>query len=154
LIWSDEVYRIFGLAPQEFGSSYEAFLETIHPEDRAAVDAAYKESLREGKDSYDTEHRVIRKRSGEVRHVREKCIHDRDKNGEVIRSIGMVQDITEPKQADQALRASEEKYRALVENAHEVILVSQDGKIRFVNGRVFELFGYSPEQLVDKPFGW
>ena len=47
--WSDEVYRIFGLEPQEFGATYEAFLEAVHPDDRAAVDAAYSGSLREGK---------------------------------------------------------------------------------------------------------
>ena len=61
LSWSDEVYRIFGFQPQEFGATYEAFLEAVHPEDRAAVDAAYSESLSEGKDSYEMKHRVVRK---------------------------------------------------------------------------------------------
>ena len=41
LTWSDEVYRIFGLKPQQFGATYEAFLKAVHPDDRAAVDAAY-----------------------------------------------------------------------------------------------------------------
>lgn len=41
LIWSDEIYRILGLQPQEFGATYEEFLDAIHPDDRAAVDAAY-----------------------------------------------------------------------------------------------------------------
>ena len=53
LSWSDEVYRIFGLEPHEFTASYEAFLEAVHESDRAAVDAAYSGSLREGRDSYE-----------------------------------------------------------------------------------------------------
>ncbi len=61
LFWSDEVYRIFGLQPQEFGATYEAFLEAIHPDDREAVDEAYSSSLREGRDTYEIEHRVSKK---------------------------------------------------------------------------------------------
>ena len=38
LTWSDEVYRIFGLMPQDFAATYEAFLAAVHPDDRAAVD--------------------------------------------------------------------------------------------------------------------
>ena len=45
LTWSDEVYRIFGLKPQEFGATYEAFLSYIHPDDRSAVDCAYSSSV-------------------------------------------------------------------------------------------------------------
>ncbi len=95
LYWSDEVYRIFGLQPQEFGATYEAFLEAIHPEDREAVDEAYSSSLREGRDTYEIEHRVINKSTGEVRFVHEKCEHFRDESGQIIRSVGMVHDITE-----------------------------------------------------------
>ena len=103
LIWSDEVYRIFGLEPHEFEATYKAFIETVHPEDRAKVDAAYYGSLREGMDSYEIEHRVIRKRTGEVRHVHEKCMNVRDATGTIVHSIGMVQDITERKQAEEEL---------------------------------------------------
>src|SRR5574341_687234 len=53
LTWSDEVYRIFGLQPQEFGATYEAFLEAVHPDDRAAVNEAYSGSIREGRDTYE-----------------------------------------------------------------------------------------------------
>jgi PAS domain S-box-containing protein len=103
LTWSDEVFRIFGLQPQEFGASYEAFLEAVHPQDRAAVDAAYSGSIREGRDQYEIEHRVVR-RNGEIRIVHEKCEHFRDQNGQIIRSIGMVHDITERKKAEEQLR--------------------------------------------------
>jgi PAS domain S-box-containing protein len=106
LSWSDEVYRIFGFGPQEFGATYQAFLETVHPEDRAAVDSTYSASLREGRDSFEIEHRIIRKSIGEIRTVHEKCQHVRDQSGSVARSLGMVQDITERKQAEEALRAA------------------------------------------------
>lgn len=103
LTWSDEVYRIFGLKPQEFGATYEAFLDAVHPEDRAAVDAAYSGSLREGRDSYEIEHRVVRKSSGEIRFVHERCQHVRNEDGKIIRSVGMVHDITERKQMENQL---------------------------------------------------
>ena len=103
LTWSDEAYRIFGLKPQEFGATYEAFLDAVHPEDRAAVDAAYSGSLREGRDTYEIEHRVVRKSTGEIRIVYEKCNHIRDGSGRIIRSVGMVHDITERKKAEQEI---------------------------------------------------
>jgi PAS domain S-box-containing protein len=122
LIWSDEVYRIFGLKPQEFAATYEAFLEAVHPEDREAVNDAYSASIRDGKDTYEIEHRVIRKVTGEIRYVREKCEHFRDKSGKIIRSIGMVHDITEPKetilQLEQALKELERSNKELEQFAY------------------------------------
>jgi PAS domain S-box-containing protein len=100
LTWSDEVYRIFGLHPQEFAATYDAFLERAHPDDRAAVDAAYTSSLRENRDNYEVEHRVVRASTGEIRFVHEKCEHFRDGTGRVVRSVGMVHDITERKRAE------------------------------------------------------
>jgi PAS domain S-box-containing protein len=103
LSWSDEVYRIFGFQPQAFDATYEAFLETVHPEDRAAVDAAYSASLSEGKDSYEIKHRVVRKSTGDIRIVQEKCEHIRDASGTIIRSVGMVQDITKRTLAEEEI---------------------------------------------------
>lgn len=97
LTWSDEVYRILGLQPQGFIATYEAFLEAVHPDDRQAVHSSYAESLREGRDTYEIEHRVVRKLTGEIRYVHEKCEHVRNGSGKIIRSVGMIQDITERK---------------------------------------------------------
>jgi len=104
LIWSDEVYRIFGLQPQEFAATYEAFLERVHPNDREAVDAAYSGSIRENRDAYEIEHRVIRKHTGEIRFVQERCQHFRDASGAIVRSVGMVHDITGRKRAEDNAR--------------------------------------------------
>ena len=142
LTWSDEVYRIFGLDPQEFSPTYEGFLEAVHPEDRAAVDEAYWGSLREAKDAYEIEHRIVRRRTGEVRHVHEKCVHERDGAGEVLRSVGMVQDITERKHAEEKLRESEEKYRTLIEDSIEGIAITKGNQILFANRALLDICGY------------
>jgi PAS domain S-box-containing protein len=108
LTWSDEVYRIFGLEPQEFKATYEAFLEAIHPDDRTAVDAAYLESIRNKKKGYEITHRIIRKESGEIRYVEGKCIHHRNDKGEITHSIGTVHDITDRKEIEELRRITQE----------------------------------------------
>lgn len=105
LYWSDQIYRIFELEPQQFGASYEAFLENIHPDDRDRVDQAYSNSLK-NKTPYEIEHRILLK-SGKLKYVREKCRTEYDKSGNPVRSIGMVLDITHQKKVELALKESE-----------------------------------------------
>jgi PAS domain S-box-containing protein len=61
-------------------------------------------------------------------------------------------EILERRRSEEALRESEEKYRLLVENASEAIVVAQDGMLRFINSRTIELSGYSAEELTTNPF--
>jgi len=103
LTWSDETYRILGLEPQEAEITYETFLQFIHPDDRDAVDAAYMESIRTNKDTSETEFRIIRERDGAIRIVFVKWYNMRDDSGNIVRSIGMIQDITERKQMEEKL---------------------------------------------------
>ena len=134
LSWSDEVYRIFGLKPQEFGATYEAFLERVHPDDRQKLDDAYGSSLRENRDTYEIEHRVIRKDTGEVRVVHEQCVHFRDATGKIIRSIGTVHDITERKQAEEALRREQLFNTTLLDNLAEgVVACDASGTLALFN---------------------
>ena len=151
LTWSDEVYRIFGLEPQEFGATYEAFLERVHPDDRRAVDDAYSGSVREGRDTYEIEHRIVRKDTGEVRIVHEKCEHFRDAAGRIVRSFGMVHDITDRKHAEEALRKSEERNRRLIENlkgSHFVYRHDTEGVFRYVSESLTGILGYTPDEFM------
>jgi|GEM_PF-701414 len=147
LTWSDEVYRIFGLKPQEFEATYEAFLSYVHPDDRAAVDAAYANSVREGKDGYEIEHRVVRHDNGETRFVHEKATHIRDKSGKIVKSLGMVQDITENRLFEDALK----RQAALIDLSPNAILVRKfDGTITFWSKGAEKLYGWTKEEAVGK----
>lgn len=149
LVWSDEVYRIFGLQPQEFKATYEAFLEAVYPDDREAVNEAYMGSVRQGLDSYEIGHRIVRKDNGEIRFVHEKCKHIKDDTGKVIRSIGMVQDITERKNYDDNLRESEEKYHTLFNQSFmSIYLHDLEGNILDVNEMACIQSGYSKDELL------
>lgn len=117
LSWSDEAYRILGLQPHEFNPTYEAFLEAVHPDDRAAVDAAYFRSLSEERNNYEIEHRIVRKSDGEIRIIYEKCEHIRDSSGRALRSIGLIHDITKQKKSEKFL---EERTKQLEETNKEL----------------------------------
>lgn len=61
-------------------------------------------------------------------------------------------ELTDRVRAEEALKESEEKYRLVVETAHECILVAQDGMLRFFNSKAVEFFGHTPDELTTKPF--
>jgi diguanylate cyclase (GGDEF)-like protein/hemerythrin-like metal-binding protein/PAS domain S-box-containing protein len=103
LTWSDEIYRIFEIDPEQFGASYEAFLNAIHPEDRAMVNQAYQDSL-QTRQPYEITHRLLMA-DGRVKHVHERGKTDYDAVGQPLRSIGTVQDVTERVELEHELRA-------------------------------------------------
>lgn len=110
LQWSEEIEPLLGFAPGGFGHTYEAFLECVHPEDRAAVEQAVKAAMKRGH-SYHIEHRIVRP-NGSVRWVLETGDVVRDAGNKAVRMIGIVQDITDRKRAEEALRQSHEQLTA------------------------------------------
>jgi len=102
LLWSDEIYRIFEIDREQFGATYEAFLDAIHPEDREMVNQAYTSSL-ENKVPYVVEHRLLM-RDGRIKFVHERCETDFDANGHPLRSRGTVQDISGRRLAEEEVK--------------------------------------------------
>jgi PAS domain S-box-containing protein len=97
--WSSETYRILGHEPGEVRPSYQTFLDCVHSADRAKFDAAHAQSMRDESVGFDFEHRILLK-SGEVRDLHAKCEHIRDAGGRIVRSFGMIHDITERKKTE------------------------------------------------------
>lgn len=109
--WSDEVYRIFGITPQEFGSTFEAYFELVHPEDRDFIIKTAKNPF--GKDEpFSYYYRIIRP-DGEVRILYSHRNVFTDEHENLVRSYGTLQDVTERVQAEEQLKTSNEKLRAL-----------------------------------------
>ena len=104
LSWSDETYLMFGI-PVGTPMTYDTFLATIHPEDREYVDREWQAALRSG--VYDIEHRIVV--GNDIKWVREKAELDFDRNQELLGGFGTVQDITERKKADAALKLTLEQ---------------------------------------------
>jgi len=104
LYWSDEIYRIFGLTPKQSGTTYEAFLNSIHPEDREFFKRAVNEALY-GR-TYNIDHRIILP-DGAVRFVHGQGEVTFGESDEPVRMFGTVQDITDKKEQEIRLIMSE-----------------------------------------------
>ncbi|MBK8395824.1 MAG: PAS domain-containing protein [Leptospiraceae bacterium] len=106
LHWSDSVFEIFEIDKEKFHATYEGFLNTIHPDDRDLVNNAYSHSL-ETKQPYEIVHR-LQMNDGRIKWLKENCRTDYDTEGKALRSVGVVQDITESKLTEIRIQKSEE----------------------------------------------
>lgn len=102
LTWSDEVYRIFEIDPNGFGASYDAFLQLVHPDDREFVNQVFTDSLK-NRQPYNIVHRLLMP-DGRMKFVHERCETIYDGQGNALRSIGTVQDITTQQETANELR--------------------------------------------------
>ena len=105
--WSDEMYRIFGLKRGKFTLTYENITTLIHPDDLNGWELSLKK-MALNHESLSMEYRIIRS-DGEIRWVHVNAIPHFDKNGRTVRLSGTLQDITEGKQAEDALRAAKDE---------------------------------------------
>jgi PAS domain S-box-containing protein len=147
---SDRYKAILGYKPEEIGDSREEWLSRLHPEDYERVSRAV-EDYKEGSAAYYNEIQRLRCKDGSYKWIRSRGRVLRDDSGRAVRMIGAITDIHTEKSAADALRISEqelrdsrEKYKALIDQSFEAIILA-DTKSRQIlecNARFSEWFGY------------
>jgi PAS domain S-box-containing protein len=148
LCWSDELYRIFGLSPQEFRITYDIFLNYVHPDDREYLINAIKEGLNGSSGSVNC--RIILDNGEERILYLEAKVFFYEENT-TLQVKGIAQDITEYKKIEYKLRESEEKYRNIIETANEGIgIIDARGIVTFANKKLWDMLGYSVDESYNK----
>ena len=142
LVWSEEVYRIYGVSPDAFVPTVESWLSLLVAEDRLAM-RKWIAACTAGEEPGDLEFRV-RLPDGTIRDFRRRG-ELQTQSGNEVRLVGTVQDVTELRRAEQELRTQAD----LIDLSHDVILVRElDGRIRFWNRGAEETYGYARERAV------
>lgn len=148
LFWSDETYRIFNI-PKGTALNYGSFLSRVHPDDREHVKGKWTEAV--WGEIFDIEFRIVV--DGSVRWVRGRTEVDLDSEGKIAGGFGTVQEITDRKQMENALRESEERFRSLFhKGAVPMTVTGKDSRLIAVNTAYCEMLGYSEAELAGMSF--
>ena len=149
ITWSDEAYRVFGLAPQERPMNLASFLAMVHPEDRDAVAQAIR-AAREEDRPYNIEYRIVRP-DGVVRFVHSQGELFLDATGRPDRVFGTMLDITESKRAAASLQEAAQRWRSTFDAISDAIFVLDTGGVVLqCNRAAAELLGCTPHEMLGR----
>jgi len=149
LYWTDEIYRIFGLAPQSIKITYDQFFAFVHPDDRQFLQHNVDAAIHENK-PYSVDHRICLP-TGEIRIVQEQGEVIRDEQGSAIEMVGTVLDVTNRKRTEDKLLESNARLKSIVDTAVDgIIIIDEFGTIEIFNIAAEKIFGYQKEEAVGK----
>ncbi len=145
LTWSEEVYNIYEVDPEQFEASFDAFFSLLAPKDKEKIDRARGEAV-QNKTNLDNIHR-FHFPDGRVKYVHETCQNFYDQAGKLTRTVGTVQDMTAHWLAEERLR----QLSLVVEQIPVCVLITDvSGIITYVNPKFSELTGYAPDEVIGR----
>jgi two-component system, cell cycle sensor histidine kinase and response regulator CckA len=144
---SEQLLDVFGVDADE-EKTIERWQQTVYPEDLERVMKERRKYV-EGKDVVNLEYRIVHQKTRQIRWITSTARTFFEESGQPIRTVGVSQDITERKKAEQALRESEERYRQLIEFAPTaILLLNSQGILVHVNPAACQMLGYEFNELI------
>lgn len=145
--WSDELYRIFGYAPQSVPADHALIEQALHPEDKAAA-LAVMSPVSDRREYKDVRCRIMR-RASDVHYLRCSATLLRDRFGAPDSLFGTMLDVTDRETVMRALQESEERFRSAFEHsAVGVAILGLDGRFLKVNRALCEIVGRREEEML------
>ena len=149
--WNDTYANLYG-RPSETSDSWQWWIENIHPEDRESTVAELRSAIAGNPSTWTCEYR-FRRFGGEWAYIYDRAYIARDASGTPSRVIGAMQDLTEQKKSEAALRESEQRFRRVFEDGPlGIALVARDYRIIKVNSAFCQMLGYDEADLIGLSF--
>jgi PAS domain S-box-containing protein len=150
--WSDQLYEIYGVSRQRFHGTVAEFFNFIHPDDRAQVEESIEAALHSGRE-FTHEERIVRADGG-IRYLHSTGEVVRNDNGAAIRMLGVCLDVTARKEAERALRQSEQSFRLLLRGVRDyaIYMLDPQGQVLTWNAGAARIKGYQADEIVGRSY--